>query len=342
MAQFGELAAIARRAKPFAPMEEMDHCNVGADGVDGDWRSVHAEEDRAVVLLFEDQWREVCEELGQPLPWTTRRGNFLVRGMPNPGASLQRIRVGAKLVLEVTGICDPCSRMDRACEGLRRALETRGRGGLTCRVIDGGPVAVGDSVAVAGSSTETNGGKSGGTPSDVVRFWFDEVPPRKRFQTDPDVDQAIRERFSVLRNRALAGELDSWEEHVEGALALLILLDQFSRNLFRGEGRAFEADAVALSIADRSIARGYDRAVGEEMRGFFYLPFMHSENLADQDRCLELYRTNLPNNELALYHAEKHREVIERFGRFPYRNEAMGRTATAEEEAFLAGGGYVP
>ena len=342
MAQFGELAAIARREKPFAPMEEADHCTVGADGVEGDWRSVHAEEDRAVVLLFEDQWREVCEELGQTLRWTARRGNFLVRGIPNPGASVQRIRIGKKLVLEVTGVCDPCSRMDRACQGLRRTLEMHGRGGLICRVIEGGSVAVGDTVAVVGPRSGAEAGKYGETPSDVVRFWFEEVPPKKRFQVDPDLDKVIRERFSMLRNRALAGELDSWEENAEGALALLILLDQFSRNLFRGNGRAFEADAVARAIADRSIARGHDRAVGEEMRAFFYLPFMHSENLLDQDRCLELFRTNLPSNELALYHAEKHREVIERFGRFPYRNKAMGRTTTAEEEAFLAGGGYVP
>ncbi len=339
--QRGDLAGIAWREKPFAPMEEVRSCTVAESGLQGDFRAKDPGGSRAVTLLFEDQWREVCEELGQSLSWTSRRANFLIRGMSNPGAAPQRIRVGG-VVLEVTGVCDPCSRMDRAWEGLRATLAKRGRGGLTCRVVEAGNASLGDRIAVFAVPAPDRSGEGRDLPSEVLRFWFEEVPPERRFQVDENVDRVIRDRFSALHDAALAGALESWEEEAERALALLILLDQFSRNLFRGDGRAFAADAAARGIAHRSIARGFDRAVGEEKRMFFYLPFMHSEDLVDQDRCVALVRENLPNNELGLYHAGKHREVIARFGRFPHRNEVMGRPATEDEAAFLAGGGYAP
>lgn len=340
--QHGDLAGIAWREKPFAPMEEARSCTVSESGLQGDWRAKSPGGSRAVTLLFEDQWREVCEELGQPLPWISRRANLLIRGMSNPGAAPQRIRIGGSVVLEVTGVCDPCSRMDRAWEGLRATLAKRGRGGLTCRVVEAGNASLGDRIAVCAVPASDRSGEGHDSPSEVLQFWFEEVPPEKRFQTDENVDRVIRDRFSALRDAALAGALESWEEEAESALVLLILMDQFSRNLFRGDERAFAADASARGIADRSIARGFDRAVSEKKRPFFYLPFMHSEDLVDQDRCVALFRENLPNAEQGLYHAGKHREVIARFGRFPHRNEAMGRPATEEEAAFLAGGGYAP
>ena len=343
MSQQGELLSIALRSKPFAPMREVAHCRVEVErGLVGDWRSEHAEAKRSLVLLFEDQWTEVCRELGRPLPWTARRANLLIRGIPNPGRESRRVRIGSSVVLEVTGECDPCSRMDREAEGLRALLESGLRGGLTCRVIEGGDTMTGDPVRVEMDQVNTERGARVAEADEVLRFWFDEIPPRKHFQGDQAVDDAIRDRFLQSRNAAAAGALVAWEEDAECALALLILIDQFSRNLFRGSRQAFEGDALARDIAGRAIARGFDVATREERRKFFYLPFMHSEALADQDRCLELFRTRLPDDEMGLYHAMKHREVIAQFGRFPYRNEAMGRPSTDAEEAFLAGGGYTP
>ena len=342
MAECAELAGIARRAKPFAPMEETGSCEVDANGMSDDWRSMRSDRSRSITVLFEDQWHKACAALGRVLPWTSRRSNFLIRGMPNPGAVPQRFRIGDEVVLEVTGICDPCNRMDRASDGLRQALEKFGRGGLTCSVIEGGNAAVGDNVIAFGLPATEGIGQRAVSASEVLQFWFEETPPEKQFQADPEVDRVIRQRFAAMREEALRGSLSPWEEEAESALALLIVLDQFSRNLFRGEGRAFEADAAARGVADRSIARGLDRAVFEAGRKFFYLPYMHSEDLADQDRCLELWGVSLPNDELGLYHARKHREVIAQFGRFPYRNAALGRETTADEEAFLSGGGYAP
>jgi uncharacterized protein (DUF924 family) len=120
-------------------------------------------------------------------------------------------------------------------------------------------------------------------------------------------------------------------------LALVIVLDQFPRNLFRGDARTFAADPLARAAANRALKRGYDQDLPAEDRGFFFLPFMHSEELADQFRCVELYRAAEDAN---LRHAEEHRDIIRRFGRFPHRNEMLGRATTAEEQAFLDGGGF--
>ena len=342
MSECAELAGVARRAEPFAPMMEVESCQVDANGMTDDWRSLRADRTRSITLLFEDQWEKACAALGQELPWTSRRSNFLIRGMRNPGAVPQRIRIGDEVVLEVTGVCDPCSRMDRAFDGLCAALETFGRGGLTCSVVEGGKSTLGDKVAVLGLPAVDGIGACRVSASEVLHFWFEETPPEKHFRADPEVDHNIREGFATVREVALRGALRPWEEEAEGALALLILLDQFSRNMFRGEARAFEADAAARDIAARSVARGLDRVVSEARRKFFYLPYMHSEDLGDQDRCLKLFQAGLPNDELGLYHARKHREVIAQFGRFPYRNAALDRETTAEEEAYLAGGGYAP
>ena len=179
-------------------------------------------------------------------------------------------------------------------------------------------------------------------PAGILRFWFEELSPSQHFRADPELDAEIRRRFLALHRQAVAGELDVWAGWAEGALALLLVLDQFSRNLFRGEARAFAADSSALAVAGRAIERGFDTATAPERRRFFYLPYMHSEDLADQDRCLALFRQHFPDEEMGLYHAGKHREVIARFGRFPYRNAALGRTPTEAEESWLAAGGYTP
>ncbi len=136
---------------------------------------------------------------------------------------------------------------------------------------------------------------------------------------------------------AAAGKLTEWEGNAQGALALLILLDQFPRNMFRGEARAFATDPLARAVASRAILNGFDGAF-PDMRGFFYLPFMHSEDLADQERALAFYRAR--NDEDGLKWASRHADIIRRFGRFPHRNAILGRITTPEERAFLDGGGF--
>ena len=148
----------------------------------------------------------------------------------------------------------------------------------------------------------------------------------------------MRRRYLALWQEASAGELSSWETSDDGALALTIVLDQFPRNMFRGEAQAFSSDAKARDVAARAIARGVDARIDPALVEFLYLPFMHSEHLADQLRCVELFRS-APNPDNLRY-AEEHAEIIRRFGRFPHRNHLLGRAMTAEEQAFLAAGGF--
>jgi uncharacterized protein (DUF924 family) len=175
------------------------------------------------------------------------------------------------------------------------------------------------------------------TPQDVVQFWR-EAGPKKWFEPDPAFDADIRERFLTTHELAAAGKLSDWENSAQGALALLLLLDQFPRNMFRKTPRAFATDAQARGIAERAIKAGFDLEVGNELRSFFYLPFMHSEKLADQKLCLKLYRDY--GNEDGIKYAEIHLDAIRRFGRFPHRNEILGRESSAEEIAYLDSGGF--
>jgi uncharacterized protein (DUF924 family) len=175
------------------------------------------------------------------------------------------------------------------------------------------------------------------SPTDVVAFW-QAVGPEKWFEKDDALDAAVRERFLATYEDAAAGRLTDWEKSPEGTLALLIVLDQFPRNMFRGSARTFAADAQARALADRALARGFDRKVDPALRTFFYLPFMHSETLPDQERCVALYRA-LGDAE-SLRYAEDHADIIRRFGRFPHRNAVLGRTTTAQEQAFLDAGGF--
>ncbi len=174
------------------------------------------------------------------------------------------------------------------------------------------------------------------TPQSVLAFWR-AAGPAKWFRKDAAFDAAIATRFLGVYEAAAAGEL-GWDEDPQGALALVIVLDQFPRNMFRNSARAFAADPLARAIASRAIARGFDRQVASSDRTFFYLPFEHSENLADQERCVALNRATGDAN--GIKWAEQHADIIRRFGRFPHRNAALGRATTAEEQAFLDGGGF--
>ncbi|MDO5658942.1 MAG: DUF924 family protein [Paracoccus sp. (in: a-proteobacteria)] len=175
------------------------------------------------------------------------------------------------------------------------------------------------------------------TAQDIIGFWRDEVGPKGWYDKDDATDEAIRTRF--LDDWTRAQELgEAWADTPEGALAAIILTDQFPRNMFRGDGRSYDTDALSRRLADAAIAAGHDMAVEPPMRQFFYLPFMHSEDLADQDRGIALFRDKMPGDNLR--HAELHREVIANFGRFPWRNDDLGRASTEAERAFVAAGGY--
>lgn len=172
--------------------------------------------------------------------------------------------------------------------------------------------------------------------STVVEFWA-EAGPARWFKKDAAFDDDFRARFATEHELAANGVLDDWANTAEGALALMILLDQYPRNSFRGSARMFATDGKALSVAKRAIAQGFDTAVDPALRSFVYLPFMHSEQLPDQDRALELYAPLAPE---AQRFAILHRDIIVRFGRFPHRNAVLGRTTTVEEQAFLDSGGF--
>jgi uncharacterized protein (DUF924 family) len=173
--------------------------------------------------------------------------------------------------------------------------------------------------------------------AEIVTFWR-EAGPAKWFVKDESFDAAIIERFLPAHEAAAAGRLADWEKTPEGAYALLILLDQFPRNMFRGSARAFVTDAQALAVAGRAIARGFDAAYPPPEKRFFYMPFMHSEGLADQERCIALCAA--ADDAEGVRYAEIHRDIIRDFGRFPHRNPVLGRETTPAEKAFLDGGGF--
>ncbi len=166
----------------------------------------------------------------------------------------------------------------------------------------------------------------------VLELWLAPETEPRWFRPDPAFDRRLAERFGSLVDRAAGGAFDDWLATPEGALALLILLDQLPRNVHRGTPRAFGYDAKAREVARAALARGHHLAVPERARIFFVLPFEHSEDPADQDRAVELCR---PLGGDAFRYALRHREVIRRFGRFPHRNAVLGRAGTAEELAFL-------
>ncbi len=174
-------------------------------------------------------------------------------------------------------------------------------------------------------------------PEEIVLFW-NLAGPDAWFKADPAFDEQVRSRFAETYEAGMRGELSHWERSVYGALALVLLLDQFPRNMFRGKPQAFATDEKAKGVAERAIAQARDEAIDKDLRPFFYMPFMHSESLADQDRCVALMLKG--GKQENVKYAEIHRDAIARFGRFPHRNEILGRKSTPEEIAYLQGGGF--
>jgi uncharacterized protein (DUF924 family) len=170
----------------------------------------------------------------------------------------------------------------------------------------------------------------------VTKFWRD-AGEDAWFEKDDAFDADFRNRFLELHYAAARRECDDWNAHAEGSLALMILLDQFPRNCFRGSAHMYATDPLARYFADRAIAAGQDLELDEQLRVFLYLPFEHSESLADQQRSVELTAARAPDY---VKYAEEHLEIVQRFGRFPHRNLMLGRATTAEEQAFLDGGGF--
>ena len=177
---------------------------------------------------------------------------------------------------------------------------------------------------------------------EVLSFWFGEPPTEQArsewFRKDAAFDKLIGEQFGAAIDDALAGRLDGWQAQPRSALARILLLDQFTRNVHRGSASAFDGDALALAAARRMVQQGDDRRLAPLMRWFVYLPCEHAEDLAAQDEALRLFgalAAEHPALADALQWAARHREVVVRFGRFPHRNAALGRTSTPEEEAFL-------
>ena len=178
-------------------------------------------------------------------------------------------------------------------------------------------------------------------PQDVLGFWT-AAGPAKWFAKSDAFDAAIRLKFEPVHFAAARGQYDLWAGNAEGSLALVLLLDQFPRNLYRDSGHAFATDGKARAIAVAAVAAGPDRAADPLLRPFFYLPYEHSESLADQDAGIVLFESLLKDagDAESLKWALLHRDIIARFGRFPHRNAALGRTTTAAEQAFLAEGGF--
>ena len=175
------------------------------------------------------------------------------------------------------------------------------------------------------------------TPHDITGFWR-AAGPAKWFKKDPKFDAAIQLKFEPVHHMAALGRHDAWVSSAEGVLALLILLDQFPRNLYRGTGHAFATDGKARAIARQAVASGQDLEIEPLLRPFVYLPFEHAEDMADQLESLRLC-TALADAETLKY-AQLHHDIIARFGRFPHRNAALGRVSTPEEQAFLDEGGF--
>lgn len=175
------------------------------------------------------------------------------------------------------------------------------------------------------------------TPRDVLDFWF-EAGPKKWFAKGDAFDAEISKKFRHVHEIARGGGRDEWAQTPDGMLALIILLDQFPRNMYRGSPDMFAADAKALTLTKEALARGIDGEVPEAVRQFIYMPLMHSERIDDQEKCVELIvAADLKEN---IAFAEDHRDIVARFGRFPHRNQVLERSSSDEEKVFLADGGF--
>lgn len=176
-------------------------------------------------------------------------------------------------------------------------------------------------------------------PEDILTFWFDEAGPSKWFEKDETFDAEIRERFGAVTHQARDGKLETWCETARGCLALIILIDQFSRNIHRGSPLTWSADAHGLALTRLALDKGFDAALGHAERKFLYMPLMHSEVLADQERSVELFQRladeGAENGAVTVDYAIRHRDIVARFGRFPHRNGILGRESTPEEIELL-------
>ena len=172
------------------------------------------------------------------------------------------------------------------------------------------------------------------TPEEIIGFWFSTRARPLWFNSTPEFDAELREHFLPTYRAALSGELAHWADTAEGALALVLCLDQLPLNMFRGQVESFAGEGLSRLIAEEAIERGFDQSLSNEQKAFLYMPYMHSEDLADQDRALALFeQAGLMDN---LKWAKHHRDIVARFGRFPHRNAILGRESTAEENAWLA------
>ncbi|MEM8981166.1 MAG: DUF924 family protein [Pseudomonadota bacterium] len=179
------------------------------------------------------------------------------------------------------------------------------------------------------------------SPEEILSFWLDKVGQERWFEGGDALDQEIKERFEPAWNALMEGTNGLWLTYASGTLAYVLLADQFSRNMFRGTCKAFASDAVALAAAKAAIDKGWDMRIDEPARQFFYLPLTHSENLCDQERAVRLILTRMPERGAEnLLHAKAHREIIRKFGRFPFRNDALERDTSESELAFVNEGGY--
>lgn len=170
---------------------------------------------------------------------------------------------------------------------------------------------------------------------DIIDFWFTEIEPKQWWQKDEAFDQMIQARFSKLHAQAKAGELFRWRDSALGSLAEVIILDQFSRNMYRDKPESFACDSMALALAQCAISKGLDTELSDVQRSFLYMPFMHSESLLIHEEAVKLFQSvGIQSN---VDFEFKHKAIIERFGRYPHRNDILGRESTAEEKAFLEG-----
>ena len=173
------------------------------------------------------------------------------------------------------------------------------------------------------------------TKQEIIYFWFEETEPQLWFQSHKELDDEISDRFGATYEMADDGLCNSWSIDADGCLALIILLDQFPRHMFRGTPQAFASDEKALLIAKQALHKGFDQVLDVVKRGFLYIPFQHSEKLEDQKRSVELYGTMKDENLTGHIYAQRHYKPIELFGRFPHRNKILGRESTEEEIEFL-------
>lgn len=169
--------------------------------------------------------------------------------------------------------------------------------------------------------------------NDVLEFWFESLTPEQHFIKNDSLDLKMVERFIVVHSQAVAGELSSWRETAEGRLAEIILIDQFSRNIYRGEPKAYAGDAIALVLAQEAIRLGLNRNFSAEYRQFLYMPFMHSESRSIHETAIKLFSE--PGLEESLPFEIDHKKTVDRFGRYPERNSILGRANTPDEEEYL-------